>query len=104
MTSICGAFQPEDLKFNPMLALVPTMGLSGSKAITGMDVCIRKPILVTCSVDRCVRVWNINVHTPNKPAGEFIPSLELVKVFDEEPTWYVRGRVSLCGCRVLARC
>jgi hypothetical protein len=79
--------QPEDMKFSVMLALVPTTGVSGSKAVTGMDVCIRKPLLVTSSVDRCVRVWNINVSAPNKPAGEFIPTLELVKTFDEEPTW-----------------
>ncbi len=26
--------------------------------VTGMDVCIRKPIVATCSMDRSVRVWN----------------------------------------------
>lgn len=29
-----------------------------SKAITGLSVCIRKPIVATSSLDRCVRVWN----------------------------------------------
>ncbi|KAL9654241.1 hypothetical protein ABK040_010273 [Willaertia magna] len=29
-----------------------------SKAITGMDTCIRKPIVVTCSLDKTVRVFN----------------------------------------------
>ncbi|KAJ3219703.1 Cilia- and flagella-associated protein 57 [Dinochytrium kinnereticum] len=27
-------------------------------AITGLDLCCRKPILVTCSSDRSIRVWN----------------------------------------------
>ncbi|GMF42028.1 unnamed protein product [Phytophthora fragariaefolia] len=26
--------------------------------VTGMDVCVRKPLLVTCGLDRTVRVWN----------------------------------------------
>ncbi|DAZ95763.1 TPA: hypothetical protein N0F65_010265 [Lagenidium giganteum] len=31
---------------------------SGLMHITGMDVCVRKPILVTCGLDKTVRVWN----------------------------------------------
>ena len=30
--------------------------------ITGMNVCARKPLVVTCGVDRCVRVWNYMTH------------------------------------------
>lgn len=26
--------------------------------VTGMDVCIRKPILATCSTDQSIRIWN----------------------------------------------
>lgn len=26
--------------------------------VTGMDVCIRKPIIATCSTDKSIRVWN----------------------------------------------
>ena len=26
--------------------------------VTGLDICIRKPIVATCSVDRSVRIWN----------------------------------------------
>ena len=26
--------------------------------ITGLDVCIRKPLVSTCSLDRTVRIWN----------------------------------------------
>ena len=26
--------------------------------ITGMDVCIRKPLIATCGLDRSVRIWN----------------------------------------------
>ena len=29
-----------------------------SLAITGMDTCARKPLVVTCGIDRYVRVWN----------------------------------------------
>ena len=29
-----------------------------SSAITGLDVCIRKPLVATCSLDHSVRVWN----------------------------------------------
>lgn len=41
--------------------------------ITGMDSCIRKPLVVTCSTDKSVRVWNYNEE-----------SSELVKYFTEE--------------------
>lgn len=27
-------------------------------AITGMDTCIRKPLIATCSMDKSVRIWN----------------------------------------------
>lgn len=29
-----------------------------SEGITGLDVCARKPLAVTCSTDKSVRVWN----------------------------------------------
>lgn len=29
-----------------------------SAHITGLDVCLRKPLVATCSLDRSVRVWN----------------------------------------------
>lgn len=29
-----------------------------SKAVTGLSVCVRKPIVATSSLDRCVRIWN----------------------------------------------
>lgn len=41
--------------------------------ITGLDVCIRKPLVATCSTDRSVRVWNYETC-----------SLELYKEFQEE--------------------
>jgi WD40 repeat protein len=42
-------------------------------SITGMAVSLRKPIIVTCSMDKSVRVWNYETN-----------SLDLVKVFQEE--------------------
>ncbi|TPX33526.1 hypothetical protein SmJEL517_g03626 [Synchytrium microbalum] len=44
-----------------------------SGVITGMDTCIRKPLVVTCSPDKTVRVWNC-----------LEPGSELVKTFPEE--------------------
>ncbi|KAI8916406.1 quinon protein alcohol dehydrogenase-like superfamily [Gorgonomyces haynaldii] len=41
--------------------------------ITGMDTCIRKPLVVTCSSDRSVRVWNY-----------LEANSELVKYFSDE--------------------
>ncbi|KXJ18311.1 cilia- and flagella-associated protein 57 [Exaiptasia diaphana] len=41
--------------------------------ITGMDVCIRKPLIATCGLDRSVRIWNYETC-----------SLEAYKEFQEE--------------------
>jgi len=45
-----------------------------SNTITGLDICIRKPLAVTCGLDNTVRVWNYVER-----------SLEVVKHFNEEP-------------------
>jgi len=26
--------------------------------ITGLDICVRKPFIATCSKDRSIRIWN----------------------------------------------
>ena len=44
-----------------------------SQAITGVDVCIRKPLVATCSIDKSVRVWNY-----------VEKSADLLKTFPEE--------------------
>uniref|UniRef100_A0A8C4J318 Cilia and flagella associated protein 57 n=1 Tax=Dromaius novaehollandiae TaxID=8790 RepID=A0A8C4J318_DRONO len=44
-----------------------------SDSITGLDSCIRKPIVATCSLDRSVRIWNYKTNT-----------LELYKQYQEE--------------------
>ncbi|KAM7161419.1 cilia- and flagella-associated protein 57 isoform 2-T2 [Macrochelys suwanniensis] len=44
-----------------------------SAAITGLDTCIRKPLVVTCSLDRSVRIWNYETNT-----------LDLYKEYQEE--------------------
>ena len=46
-----------------------------SAKITGMDVCVRKALLATCSWDKSVKVWNYLEHT-----------LECSKEFDESAT------------------
>ncbi len=30
-----------------------------SACITGLDTCIRKPMIVTCGIDKSVRIWNV---------------------------------------------
>lgn len=37
-----------------------------SSSVTGLDVCIRKPLIATCSLDRSVRVWNYETWCVNK--------------------------------------
>ncbi|XP_018608707.1 cilia- and flagella-associated protein 57 [Scleropages formosus] len=44
-----------------------------SGVITGLSVCIRKPLVATCSLDHSVRIWNYDTNT-----------LELYKGFQEE--------------------
>ncbi|XP_039468370.1 cilia- and flagella-associated protein 57 isoform X1 [Oreochromis aureus] len=44
-----------------------------SSSITGLSICIRKPLVATCSVDRSVRIWNYETKV-----------LELYKEFQEE--------------------
>lgn len=34
-----------------------------SQEITGMDICIRKALVGTCSTDKTVRIWNYQEHT-----------------------------------------
>nr|XP_016848705.1 PREDICTED: cilia- and flagella-associated protein 57 [Anolis carolinensis] len=44
-----------------------------SSAITGLDTCIRKPLVATCSLDKSVRIWNYETN-----------SLDLYKEYPEE--------------------
>jgi WD40 repeat protein len=41
--------------------------------VTGVDTCVRKPLVATCSTDKSVRIWNYVDKTS-----------ELVKFFPEE--------------------
>lgn len=62
------AVKAEDMKFEPLSELFHT------GAITGLDVCIRKPVVVTCGRDRSVRVWNY-----------ITKRAELITYFNETP-------------------
>lgn len=45
-----------------------------TKEITGLDICIRKQLIVTCSKDKSVKIWNYDSKT-----------LELSTVLQEDP-------------------
>ncbi|KAJ1552352.1 Cilia- and flagella-associated protein 57, partial [Nowakowskiella sp. JEL0078] len=63
----------EILKNDQDLRLEPASQPFHHGAITGMDTCCRKPLLITCGVDKSIRVWN------------YITNIcELVKYFPEE--------------------
>jgi len=40
------------------MAFEPLFQPFHSKEITGLDVCVLKPLIVTCSTDKSVRIWN----------------------------------------------
>ena len=46
-----------------------------SAPITGLDTCVRKPLVATCSRDRSIKVWNYVEHT-----------LEMSRIFHTEAT------------------
>ena len=50
-----------------------TCSFHGQKAILGMDICYRKPLILTCSRDQSLRIWNFQSL-----------ELELCKTFPEE--------------------
>ena len=52
----------------------PLSDLFHTNAITGLDVCIRKPLIVTCGIDNSVRIWNYEKN-----------NLEVIEFFTEEP-------------------
>jgi len=43
-----------------------------------MDTCIWKPIIVTCSSDKTIRIWNYQENF-----------VEVVKHYEFDPVWYV---------------
>ena len=59
---------PEDMLFEP-LALP-----FHHNAITGLDIAMRKPLVVTCGIDKSVRVWNYIEKT-----------IECIRFFNDEP-------------------
>lgn len=63
----------KDSDMKPVISPFHGPGLSAG-GITGMDTCVRKPLVATCGMDRTIRVWNIVEQR-----------LDLWKVFQEEP-------------------
>ncbi|CAB1098865.1 unnamed protein product [Ectocarpus sp. CCAP 1310/34] len=63
----------KDSDMKPVISLFHGPGLN-TGGITGMDTCVRKPLVATCGMDRTIRVWNVVEQR-----------LDLWKVFQEEP-------------------
>jgi WD40 repeat protein len=61
-------FKSEDVHFEQLTAPCHF------QAVLGMDVCARKPLLLTCGLDRSVRVWNY-----------FTRTLQVLQFFSEQP-------------------
>lgn len=72
---LCNAdlLKEEEMNFTFLTSSFHERLPGGQGAITGMDVCVRKPLVVTCGSDRTVRVWNYLDKTT-----------ELVRAFPEE--------------------
>jgi WD40 repeat protein len=51
----------EDMNFDPLVLPFHGGDRPGHMQITGLDVCVRKPFVVTTGADRSVRVWNYQV-------------------------------------------
>lgn len=57
--------------------------------VTGLDTCVRKPLVATCSTDKSIRIWNY-----------MDKSTDLFKVFNEEChslSFHPSGLHVLCG-------
>lgn len=63
----------DEMKFDPLCTPFHGPGAGGTCHITGLDTCIRKPLIVTTGLDQTVRVWNYATHTQ-----------EVMKQFPEE--------------------
>eukprot|EP00753_Platysulcus_tardus_P007913 PLAT15528.6.p1 GENE.PLAT15528.6~~PLAT15528.6.p1 ORF type:complete len:1283 (+),score=804.90 PLAT15528.6:80-3928(+) len=63
----------EDMSFDLLTTPVHGPGVGEHAHITGLDTCVRKPLVVTCGLDKTVRVWNY-----------LDRSVDLMQTFSEE--------------------
>ena len=61
------------MNFELLTTSVHAPGDNGAPHITGLDTCVRKPLVATCGLDKCVRIWNYETR-----------EIELCETFDEE--------------------
>lgn len=66
--------QAEDMAFRHLITPFHEPNAERVAEVTGLDVCVRKDLVVTCGADRTVRVWNSRTH-----------AVEIFKKFDESP-------------------
>ena len=63
-----------DTNFELVATPLHRPNLSGSAIVTGLDVCVRKPLIATCAADKSVRIWNYVDKT-----------MDLIRTFEEDP-------------------
>lgn len=87
-------FKSDDIVFRPLVTSFHTEGSNGEKDVTGLDICLRKPLFVSSGADRTVRLWNFS-QTKSSSGQISQPTLELVKRFREPAYWYVLWHTGL---------
>ena len=71
---VCGSFEQEPTEKNKFETNFDyVQGMFHKNEITGLDVCIRKHLIVTCSKDKTVTIWDYSTRT-----------LEIQHLFPEE--------------------
>jgi cilia- and flagella-associated protein 57 len=73
------------------------------KEVTGLDICIRKQLIATCSSDHTVRIWNYN--TRKQETQEFETSDECLAIAFHPSGLHilVAGQDKILVCNILSR-
>merc|ERR1712195_262157 len=80
----------EEVSFEPLLQPFH------SREISGLDVCVRKPLVVTCSTDKTVRIWSY-LDKSLEQMKEFQDKLRLMNVLMDDIRMF--REMSIKNCR-----
>jgi WD40 repeat protein len=66
-----------------------------SQGVTGVDVCVRKPLVATCSTDKSVRIWQGGQHVYSLEVSSWHTSVVKGQIVGTDfSTWYLRDMMS----------